>query len=76
MTSSKPHIRNVPPPPSTGKGSVYARFIPREELDSFSAWSPDALNGGPAQAMPERRRANDTPPPPAPDTGALVAAAR
>ncbi len=48
MTStSKP--RNVPPPQGAGaaKGPAsYSRFIPREELGSFAAWSPDSLNGG------------------------------
>jgi len=43
MTSSK--FKNVPPPEGGGKGSVYARFIPREELSSFEAWNPDALSG-------------------------------
>ena len=43
--SSKPH-RNVPPPPGAAgakPASVYARFIPREELSAFAAWNPDAL---------------------------------
>jgi flagellar assembly protein FliH len=42
MTSSSRARRNVPPPASsaTGKGSVYSRFIPREELSSFAAWEP------------------------------------
>lgn len=42
MTSSK--FKNIPPPEG-GKGSVYSRFIPREELSSFEAWNPDALSG-------------------------------
>lgn len=78
MTSSKPAnstIRNVPPPPASGgKGTVYSRFIPREELSSFSAWNPGALSGGPDAVMPERRRATDQAP--APDTAALIHAAR
>ena len=77
-TSSKPAnstIRNVPPPPASGgKGTVYSRFIPREELSSFSAWNPGALSGGPDAVMPERRRATDQAP--APDTAALIHAAR
>ena len=36
---------NVPPPDSGRPASPYARFIPREELGEFSAWSPDALSG-------------------------------
>ena len=46
MSSSKERIRQVPPPAGGGKGaSVYARFIPREELSSFAAWSPGSLSG-------------------------------
>jgi flagellar assembly protein FliH len=48
MTSSKkPSILNVPPP-TGAKPSVYGRFIPREELNTFAAWNPDALSGVPA----------------------------
>ena len=43
MTSS--NFKNVPPPKEGAKGSVYSRFIPREELSSFSSWSPDSLSG-------------------------------
>ena len=35
MTSSKN-------PPPAAKSSVYARFIPREEVSSFAAWNPGA----------------------------------
>ncbi len=46
MSSSKDRFRQVPPPPGGGKGaSMYARFIPREELSSFAAWSPGSLSG-------------------------------
>ena len=45
MTSSK-QTRNVPPPQGSSKpASLYSRFIPREELDSFAAWTPGALSG-------------------------------
>ena len=43
MTSSSRARRSGPPPAAaaaTGKGSVYSRFIPREELQSFAAWEP------------------------------------
>ena len=43
MTSS--NFKNVPPPKEGAKGSVYSRFIPREELSSFSSWSPETLSG-------------------------------
>lgn len=45
MSSSKHNFRNVPPPQGGKPASPYARFIPREELDSFSAWNPGALGG-------------------------------
>ncbi len=56
MTSSKPspkgQIRNVPAPQGN-KPSVYSRFIPREELNDFAAWTPGTLDS-----------AGDTPPAP------------
>lgn len=43
--SSKPGaFPNVPPPPGGKVASSYSRFIPREELGDFAAWSPDSLN--------------------------------
>jgi len=78
MTSSKPAFKNVPPPPGS-KSTVYSRFIPREEVSSFAAWTPGALseNGEP---IPERRKtprpaaaAAATPPP---DPKAMLHAAR
>jgi flagellar assembly protein FliH len=46
MSNPKERIRQVPPPAGGGKGaSMYARFIPREELSSFAAWSPGSLSG-------------------------------
>jgi len=46
MSSPKERIRNVPPPPGGGKGAnAYTRFIPREELSSFAAWTPESLGG-------------------------------
>ena len=49
-------MKNAPPPsgppnsPPNGapKGSPYSRFIPREELSSFAAWTPGSLSGGTA----------------------------
>ena len=35
-------FKNVPPP-AGGKAAMYSRFIPREELSSFSAWQPGAF---------------------------------
>jgi flagellar assembly protein FliH len=41
-------VRNVPPPQGGTPGrnaTPYSRFIPREELGQFAAWSPGTLNG-------------------------------
>lgn len=48
MTSSSRTARRAPPG-AAGAGTAraatpYSRFIPREELGSFAAWSPDTLN--------------------------------
>lgn len=70
MTSSKPKggIRNVPAP-NGGKPSVYARFIPREELSDFSAWSPDMLDTSqaPPPALGVQRPAAPAPAAPSPE---------
>lgn len=42
--SNKSGIKNIPPPEGQ-KASPYSRFIPREELNSFAAWSPNHLGG-------------------------------
>jgi flagellar assembly protein FliH len=78
MTSSKPPQRNVPPPAGGKPASVYARFIPREELSSFSAWNPGALSGEIPPGLDRRRgvTAPEAAPPPAPDGKALLHAAR
>jgi flagellar assembly protein FliH len=66
MTAARPKIRNVPPPQGHDpKANAYARFIPREELESFSSWTPSAF-GAAAQAAE----------PVAEDPAAQVAAAR
>ena len=64
-TSSKERLHQATPPPPGVKGSVYSRFIPREELSSFAAWNPGALAGTPDAEPASVRR---TPPPAAPDT--------
>lgn len=50
MTSSKPKTALNVPPPAGAKPSVYGRFIPREELNTFAAWNPDALSGAASHA--------------------------
>lgn len=49
MTSSdfNSRLHQAPPPPAAPRGGPYARFIPREELSSFAAWSPSALGSAP-----------------------------
>lgn len=48
MTSSSKTSRPGPPAAPAGgaprTATPYSRFIPREELGSFAAWSPDTLN--------------------------------
>jgi flagellar assembly protein FliH len=67
------------PTPQGGKGSApYSRFIPREELGSFAAWSPDSLNGG-LDPAPRGQPGTPAAPPAAPESAALqaqIAAAR
>lgn len=73
MTSSKPTakgIRNVPAPQGGKPASVYSRFIPREELADFAAWTPGMLETGDAAAMPAlgvQRPAPAAPPAPSPE---------
>jgi len=77
--------RQVPPPERRDgeeRRSSYARFIPREEIQAFSAWSPDALQGGnPPARAPISAPAPPKPPeaqprPPEPSVPELVHAAR
>eukprot|EP01137_Pigoraptor_chileana_P021548 Opistho-2@6731 len=83
----KPPPRQVPPPErreGERRASSYARFIPREELSGFAAWSPDALSGAPPARppisapapAPAPAAAPVPPPPPEPSTDELLHAAR
>lgn len=98
MSSSKRpahpmHPVNDAPPaagPATAPGvasqsNLYARFIPREELGSFAAWSPDAFGDEAAAGlgerkgtgMPPQRAAKPAEPPkPPPDPAEELKAAR
>jgi flagellar assembly protein FliH len=73
-SSSKP----APAPPAgAGKApSAYSRFIPREELGSFAAWSPGSLNSGPDAAPPPHGAAPSAPAGDSAASQAQVAAAR
>lgn len=58
-----------------GAASGYARFIPREEVGSFAAWTPGSFGGGDANAA--RAGAGAAPPAPAPaDPAEQLQAAR
>jgi flagellar assembly protein FliH len=74
--SSSDTSRPAPPPRGAAKSpaqgaapakpaSPYARFIPREELNSFAAWKPGALSGNEGASPSPLQRA-EPPAPPAP----------
>lgn len=44
----------APPSGTPPRGTPYSRFIPREELSSFEAWTPGALSASGAGASSER----------------------
>lgn len=79
MTSSdRRSPRPVPPPqgePSsaTPGGHAYARFIPREEVRSVTAWSPHAFGEVERRSANGDRRQQAAPPPPPPSPEALLA---
>jgi flagellar assembly protein FliH len=77
-SSKGPHgPRQVPPPPGTKPASAYARFIPREELGNFAAWTPGAVFDDPgAAATPAAAAAAEAREPTAPEWQARVDAAR
>lgn len=83
----RPPPRQVPPPErreGDRRTTSYSRFIPREELSGFAAWSPDALSGATPQARPPisapapqpAATAPVPPPPPEPNVDELLHAAR
>lgn len=77
--SSKGGFRNVPPPQGQGTARAatpYSRFIPREELGAFAAWSPHTLNAELDPAAPAADGAANMAPAETPAVQAQVAAAR
>jgi flagellar assembly protein FliH len=64
--------------PRRGPGSAYSRFIPREELRGFAAWTPGDLGASPPAAAPGvAPPPPPEPPPPTPEEWrARIAAAR
>jgi flagellar assembly protein FliH len=75
-SSSKPGApRQVPPPAGSKSASNYARFIPREELHGFAAWTPDAFAGlGGSTATQQQAEPPPAEPTPADHQAALLAA--
>ena len=74
MTSSDRRAPRQVPPPAGSDGAPtnpYARFIPREEIRSVEAWSPDAFGVERRSANGDRRRSGGgaAPPPPPPRIG-------
>lgn len=64
MTSSKDDPpRHVPPAGGNRTASMYARFIPREELQGFAAWQPDSFGGDAFQPFATPRAAAPAPAP-------------
>jgi flagellar assembly protein FliH len=61
---------------SSKPAAQYGRFIPREELQGFAAWTPGALGGGAAPPSAAARAAEPPPAPNADDVRKLVHAAR
>ncbi len=83
INSSKGGWRNVPPPQGTNSGTgaarsttPYSRFIPREELGAFAAWSPHTLNAELDAAGPGAEGTPAAAPAEAPGMQAQLAAAR
>jgi flagellar assembly protein FliH len=78
-SSSKGSFRNVPPPqgPGTPRAApAYSRFIPREELGAFAAWSPHTLKSELDPAAPNADGPANAAPAETPALQAQVAAAR
>jgi flagellar assembly protein FliH len=68
MSSSKKPVINIPAPQGSKAQSLYGRFIPKEELESFSSWNPDVV--GSSEAHPPagvRKSAGPEPKPPPPN---------
>ena len=51
MSSKPTGFKNIPSPPGSKAGTVYNRFIPREELGDFASWQPGTF-GGSASTQP------------------------
>lgn len=54
-SSSHKPFPNVPPPPGSKAGTPYARFIPREELGEFAAWTPGEIGAPPVERRAQPR---------------------
>lgn len=85
--ATRPPPRQVPPPERRSgeeRRTTYARFIPREELSDFSAWSPSAFQDVPpverpgifAPAPPQASAPAEPEVPPEPQIDELLHSAR
>ena len=77
--SQRLHGHAASPASAATSGSPHSRFIPREELSSFAAWTPGALSGDAAPSFSTLQRAPGAaaaPAPAAPDPAELLRAAR
>ena len=77
MSTSKSRLHDPnfgQPAPVPSRGAAQARFIPREELESFAAWRPGSFGSNPTSPHPAGRPENQAhaapPPPPPPPTEA------
>ena len=52
--------RQVPPPTGGTRAPSYSRFIPREELGAFAAWSPETLSNGSSTPQPQTKDTQTT----------------
>jgi len=76
MTSSNSSARppkNIPSP-NDAKANAYTRFIPREELSSFAAWSLGDIGDASAPPHPLRRASDDAAKNPSTGNGAAEVA--
>ena len=75
-SSNKHGYRNVPPPQGSKAGTAYTRFIPREELGDFAAWTPGHFGSAPKPGPASAPAPAAPPEPSADDWRARIASSR
>ena len=68
----KSSFMNIPSPDGT-KSSIHSRFIPREELNSFTTWNPDSFGDSPDSPLGAPSKPSAPPAPPPPDPAVVMA---